>query len=384
MAPELRVPSRSKRTNDAYETGGQVFPFSETYFDTVMAARPLASVAALPVYAGSDLQVHSRKVEDVTFQVFLAKYYDYALLVDTLSAVGKLGRFRSALDLGSGPAIQARVLKLTGWTERCAASDVYDARPRCSDRRLRRFGRLLWFLYRGYRAQQWLPTAIRDAVPRLRRMNNAFPIGVSTFGYRPDERAYGAWLRRGSSLDAYHVGDILEHRGQYDLITSFMALEYFDFDRLVAKVGEWLDPGGIFAFLVAYWWYPVNNTLLYGRFPYLLQQLSTEKVLEYFARVHPEIDPEGVTRRLLYSDRDRPTVADYETLALKHRLAPVCAIRLHPDPVRNERAVMGPMAIHALPEWRLETVLANARRLNPTLTLSDLMTSHVLMVFEKQ
>jgi hypothetical protein len=46
--------------------------------------------------------------------------------------------------------------------------------------------------------------------------------------------------------------------------------------------------------------------------------------------------------------------------------------------------VVGPQGIDALPEWGLERVLTNARRLKPALTLADLMTSHVLMVFEKR
>jgi hypothetical protein len=225
---------------------------------------------------------------------------------------------------------------------------------------------------------------LRRRLGLLRRIDTKLPPGVEDFGYHPDEGPYGARPRRGPTLAAYHVGEVFAHQGKYDLVTSFMALEYFEFDKIAAKVAELLEPDGYFGFLVSYWWYPVNNTLLYGRFPYLLQQLGTEEAMDYYATVHPTLPQHHLSRRLGYSDPCRPTVADYERTAFRHGLVPVWTLRLHPDHTANSRAVMGPLAIDTLPGWTLERVLENAHRVKRELTLSDLMASHILMLFRKR
>jgi hypothetical protein len=139
----------------------------------------------------------------------------------------------------------------------------------------------------------------------------------------------------------------------------------------------------VFAFVVSYWWYPVNNSLLFGRFPYLLQRLAPDEALRYYREVHPELPLAGVERRLGYSDQKRLTLTEYQEQALQAGLVPVAALRLHPDPWRNSRAVLGPLAIDRRPGAALAQVLADARRWKPVLQLEDLLTSHVLMVFRK-
>lgn len=347
-------------------------------------ARPLEQVARLPIFAGAALDVHRSKVDDVGFDQFLMKLYETAVVLDAMRATSTLRRFGRSLDIGSGPALHSRLLRLLGLVESNEAVDIYDGRPRCSDRRLHRHARRLQVLYAGYRARTVVPRALRRRIPRLRTIEAKFPPGVEQFGYRPDEAPYGAWFRRGPSLDRYHVGDVFDLTGPYDLVTSFMALEYFDFERLAAKVASLLKSGGLFAFIVSHWWYPVNNTLLYGRFPYLLQQLATDETLEYYARVHPELPLDGIEQRLRYSDQRRSSIADFERLGHRQGLTPRMSVRLHPDPVRNLRSVHGPLAIDSRAPWSLERVLANAQRLNPGVALTDLMTSHVMVLFEKR
>lgn len=338
----------------------------------------------LPVYAGPSLDGHPRTSEKVGFRQFLGKYYEAVLFRDGLRRVGWTRPFKSALDIGSGPALQPRLLRLFGCVERLEALDIYDGSRRCPDPLLRRHARRLRWLYPFYRLQKLAPAAVRQHIGLCRKIDEKLPIGIEDFGYYPDESLYGSRWRRGRTLGAYHVGDVFAHRGRYDLVTSFMALEYFRFGEVAAKVAELLDPGGIFGFLVSYWWYPVNSTLLYGRFPYLLQQLASDEVKGYYETVHPELPREGLTRRMGYCDAGRPTVADYELAAYRHGFDPLWTLRLHPDHYSNPRAVLGPLAIDALPGWSLEAVLQNARRWKPGLTLTDLMTSHVMMIFRKR
>ncbi|MGH7146999.1 MAG: hypothetical protein ACREVW_17655 [Burkholderiales bacterium] len=370
--------------NTAYQVNGLTFPFADEYYRALTEVRPLAKVAALPVYEGAALDVHASKTDDVTFVQFLGKFYEAALLLDVLRSAGKMRRICSMLDIGSGPALQPRVMKLTGHVGTVEAIDIYDASRRCSDALLTRHARKLQALYPLYRAQKLIPGAIRKHVSLLKKLDDKWPLGVEDFGHYPDEQPYAKWFRSGPTLKTYHVGDVFAHRGRYDLVTSFMALEYLDFEKLAAKVADLLEPGGLFGFLVSYWWYPINNTLLYGRFPYLLQQLAPDEVMAYYKVVHPELPAEGIARRLYHSTQLHPTIADYERIGYRQGLVPVKALRLHPNHKANLRAVLGPLAIETLPGWNLETVLTNARRIKTDLCLADLMTSHVLMLFEKR
>jgi SAM-dependent methyltransferase len=368
----------------AYQVGGYTFPFSEEYYRALTEVRPLAKVATLPVYEGAVLDVHASKMDDITFFQFLVKFYEAALLLDALRSAGQPGRIRSMLDIGSGPALQPRVMKLAGYVDTVEAIDIYDASRRCSDSLLMRHARKLQVLYPLYRIQKLIPEAIRKRVSLFGKLDDKWPLGVEDFGHYPDEQPYARWFRSGPTLDAYHVGEVFAHRGRYDLVTSFMALEYLDFEKLAAKVADLLEPGGLFGFLVSYWWYPINNTLLYGRFPYLLQQLASDEVMAYYKAEHPELPTEGIARRLYHSDPLHPTIADYERIGYRQGLVPVKALRLHPNHKTNLRAIMGPLAIDTLPGWNLETVLTRARRIKTDLCLMDLMTSHVLMLFERR
>jgi SAM-dependent methyltransferase len=334
-------------------------------------------VARLPIFSGAALDVHASKVDDVGFDQFLTKLYETAVVLDGMRTTGTLRRFRRSLDIGSGPALHSRILRLLRTVESNEAIDIYDGRGRCSESLLQRHARTLQALYAGYRARKLLPASLRRTIPKLRRIEDKFPPGVEQFGYRPDERPYGAWFSAGPSIDRYHVGDVFQLEGQYDLVTSFMAFDYFVFREAVAKVAALLAPGGIFAFIVSHWWYPINNTLLYGRFPYLLQQLGTDEALAYYRSAHPELPIEGIAQR-------RPTIADFERIGHAHGLLPRATIRLHPNHVQNPRSVLGPLAIDSRAPWSLERVLGNAQRVNPSVTLADLMTSHVMVLFEKR
>jgi SAM-dependent methyltransferase len=371
--------AESQATNaPSFRAGALAMAFDDDYFAALDRVRPLHKVAALPLQDGP---VNPYANEFIGLAHFLGKAYEAVLLVDALERHGLRRRFGRALDIGAGAALQTRFMRACGLAAHNEAIDIYDGRARCPEGR---FWRLLLAgvgLHAGFRLFSLLPAALQDALaPRARRN---IPLGRVQFGLAPDTRHFTFAPRPGASLDRYTVGDVFDCTGQYDLVTSFMALDYFDFDRIAAKVSSLLAPGGVFAFLVSYWWYPINNTLLFGRFPYLLQRLAPADALRYYREVHPALPIEGVERRLGYSDQRRLTVGDYEEIALSQGLRPVAAVRLHPDPYRNDRAVLGPFEIDRRPGSELARVLADARRWKPRLELADLLTSHVLMVFQK-
>jgi SAM-dependent methyltransferase len=354
-----------------FRSGPAAFAFDDAYFEALNRARPLATVAGLQLYEGAQLERHAAKADDIGFFQFRAKAYEALLLRDVLARHRLPRRFARALDIGSGPALQSRLLRACGMVREAEALDIYDGRARCGEGRF-------WAFTLGMLAQYGALRVLPD-LPRLRK----WPVAVEEFSVRPSDCALTFLPRPGPTLARYHVGDVFAAEGQYDLVTSFMALDYFDFANIARKVSTLLAPDGVFAFLVSYWWYPVNNSLLFGRFPYLLQRLAPEEALRYYREVHPELPFAGVERRLGYSDQKRLTVTEYQESALAAGLIPVTAVRLHPDPWRNARAVLGPLAIDQRPGAALAQVLADARRWKPVLQLEDLLTSHVLLAFRK-
>lgn len=361
-----------------FRTDSAEFDFDQDYFELLNRARPLERVASLPL---QNCPANPYADEFIGLTHFLGKAYEAVLLLDTLERHGLRRRFERALDIGAGAALQTRFMRASGLAVCNEAIDIYDGRARCPEDRFWRLLLTTVGLHAGFRLFSLLPAALQDAIaPRARRN---VPVGRVQFGLAPDTRHFTFAPRPGASLDRYTVGNVFDCAGQYDLVTSFMALDYFDFDAIAGKVSSLLVPGGVFAFLVSYWWYPINNTLLFGRFPYLLQRLAPSDALRYYREVHSALPIEGIERRLGYSDQRRLTVGDYEEIALSQGLRPVAAARLHPDPHRNDRAVLGPFEIDRRPGSGLARVLDDARRWKPRLELADLLTSHVLMVFQK-
>lgn len=370
-------------TDNSYAVGGELFPFVDAYYASLSKARPLSHVAELPIFAGAALTEQARKVDDVSFLGFAGKFYETSLVLDVMRRAGLPRAFARGLDIAAGPALHIRLMRLLGVVGHSEAIDIYDGHGRCSEALLRSHARRHRILAEAHRGQKLLPHFVRRSVPKLARFDAKFPLGIEEFGHRPDAAPYHQRLRPGPSLDRYRVGNVFDLEEKYDLVTSFMGLDYFDFRGIVTKVFRLLNPGGVFCFIVSYWWYPINNTLLYGRFPYLVQQLNTAQALDYYGRCHADVSLPGISQRLEYSDQTRPTLTDYERIAQSEGYTHIASLRLHPNPEANPRAVVGPTAIDRIPGYALAEIAARAARVNPSVSVTDLMTSHVLMVFSR-
>jgi hypothetical protein len=227
-------------------SGSCVFDFDQDYFEVLNRERPLASVANLPLFEGPALDAQARKHNDVGWMQFAVKAYEVSVLLDLLGRHGLRRRFDRALDIGSGPALHSRILRTSGIVGHAEALDVYDGRQRCNDALFWRHTAALLMLYGGLRLFRCLPHSVQDAIAG--RRNRKLPVGVEGFSVRPADSTLTYMPRLGATLDAYHVADVFAVEGKYDLITSFMALDYFEFARIAAKAADLLEPGGIFAF----------------------------------------------------------------------------------------------------------------------------------------
>lgn len=372
-----------KYMSDMFISNGRSYIFDKDYFDIMNARRPLKDVASFPLFEGNSIKLHQAKTRDVSFMQYLTKQYEASLIIDCLYSVGKLRHFQRALDIGSGSALQLRYLRVTGHVEQADAIDLYDGRQRCPDDLFLTYVNLQSLLNGAYRISSLLPINMMSFTEISKKIQKSFPYGLEEFSYRPNNSFLNLYPRLGKTLDEFLVGDIYSLERKYDLITSFMALDYFKFDEVAKKVANLLQPGGVFAFIVSYWWFPINNTLLYGLFPYLLQQLEPEELKRYYQEFHPELPKAGIHRRLDYSDQRRLTISDYENIAYACGLAPLFSVRLRPAQNNTSRAIINPLEINQRPNWSLSQVLENASQWKSGLSVSDLMTSHVLLAFEK-
>src|SRR5262249_1783693 len=122
----------------------------------------------------------------------------------------------------------------------------------------------------------------------LRKNNNKL-------GYVTDLHSY-VWnfrLRRLPKVDRYIANDFMAvaFNDKFDLVTSVNAIEYIDYEKLFERVSLLLEEEGVFCFMVNYWWYPVNSTVIYGDFPYASQRLTKQDLRRYFDQNYPEQAP---------------------------------------------------------------------------------------------
>jgi SAM-dependent methyltransferase len=186
--------------------------------------------------------------------------------------------------------------------------------------------------------------------------------------------------------DEYLVSDVYELDDRYDLVTSCFAMEYFDLEKIFAKVSRMLTGGGVFAFLTNFWWYPVNGSKIIGLFPYACQRLTFEDLERYYEQCHPgEL---GDMRSCYnYSYGQMRTTDDYVQVAAAHDLECRCICRIAPrrlfDHKLGERKI-APDILDQFEDGGLESVLRDVRHFKPAIGMEDLKTSHVIMAFVKR
>jgi len=366
-----------------FNSSNQSYKFYPEYFNRLNHIRSLHSIAQLPLYESHNLFTYSQKYNDISFMQYIGKVYEAILILNVLENIGKLRTFDRSLDIGSGPALQIRFMKMAGIIKYSEAIDLYNGTSRCSEATFSRYALQHLALNNFYRFQSILPKGLILASNTLSKFRYKYPYGFEEFSFKALNLFSNYNPYRSAIVDRFTVGDVYSIEGQYELITSFMALDYFEFNLIAKKVSSLLAPGGIFAFIVSYWWYPINNTLLYGNFPYLLQQLTFEDVLRYYEENHPFVSIDGVKKRLGYSDQRRLSIIDYENIAYSNNLKPLTSVRLRPLNDSNARSIIGPSEIDKNYSNGLSEIVNNINRWKPGISSADLMTSHVLLVFEK-
>lgn len=312
------------------------------------------------------------KDQRVGFHMFLKDYYEYSLMMDFLDGLGMGRGFSSALDIGGQEATISKLLKAEGRSVETTCIE------------LKNFSALLPedLFYKYF--VQIKGSILAGEVTRF--ADSMLKLHTSTFGYHPPEGSqfFRTELKRRPVEDRYLVGDFYELDATFDLVTSFLSMDYFDIGRLFAKTASLLEEGGVFCFMYGYWWWPVNPTLLVGRFPYACQRLTLDDLQRYYEQHHPDMaDRVAPLYNYYHQGRYRPTLGELIELARKNNLWLLGSKRLHPIRDNHATTPLTPQRLERRHPGILTDVLEDIRQFRSDVQLEDLQTFVLMAAFRK-
>ena len=298
---------------------------------------------------------------------YLKDVFLYSLMLDFLMRRGIECRWETALDIGGAEGFVSRLLKAEGIVKKAACVDIIDIQQRSS--RIQEF-------QRNFRIN-------------LKLGNSKALLGwqPTTYGFSPPpgHKFWNIKFNHNPELDDYIFGDFLNMQGSFDFISGLAVIPYFELEELFAKLSALLRPGGIFFCLVDYWWWPVNSTMVCGRFPYASQRLTAEDFELYVREFHAS-EAEDILMRYNYyhKGKQRPTVSDYLDYGWRAGFEPIGYERLMPSEKPHPKTPMPPKALEQCKEFSFEEVLEDIHCLRPDVKLVDLQTAFVMFAMTKR
>jgi SAM-dependent methyltransferase len=177
--------------------------------------------------------------------------------------------------------------------------------------------------------------------------------------------------------------NIYNIKEKYDLVTSVASLEHFDFDRIFEKISSILNKNGIFIMMVDYWWYTLNSTGIFSKKPYATQMLTYNELEREIKKNNPAIlDNLFKYYNYFHLGTKRPIVDDYIKKAKMYGLKFQSSQRLVPSD-RIETRVSNEASPNKLNSKELNQILSSISRFKDGVTIEDLHTMYVLMIFQK-
>lgn len=277
---------------------------------------------------------------------------------------GLYPKWRTALDIGTGPAIHPRLLKAYGMTGEAYALDINDRRHEMTDADAKR-------LFEELRRDVNAGTS-----PNLPVLRETVSGVYETLGSRyPIDWDLSA--SADFALDGYDVSDFIswpDAGRKFDLITGFGCIEYFDVNALFAKLAHTLNKGGVFFAFVDFWYHQAGAAMqLPMDAPWLHAALTKSDLLRYYRETRPE--SAAAAEKAVYFGSTHLTPIDYKLCAERHGLQ-----FLHYRRGANERVFMGSAGLN---EYLSQKIMPLAKRINPHVTLADLATNYLTLAVFK-
>ena len=276
---------------------------------------------------------------------------------------------KRTLDIGTGSGIHPRLLKGAGLCQEAWGIDVADRSREFSEKDVAEYVQTVTGI---------LHVGNEEAKKQIKTT-----IDHTTLDVGSEYPLYTSFKPGGSfSLDEYIVADFMDFKmgsTTFDIITGFMCIEYFDAGELFRKVASMLEPGGIFFFIVDYWYELFGSSMhLPMDAPWLHARVEVGDLLRYYEEARPEIWPWA--EKAVYFEKSHMTPPDYSAEAAKAGMRPVCYRRSILSHYLNQCLYEN----SEMAKYFYLKVLPEAIQINPNVTESDFFTKYLTMVFVKE
>ena len=313
---------------------------------------------------------------------YLARHARTANMIHMLERFDVSRQFRSVLDIGTGYGIMPRLMKAYGIAERAYGLDLTDRTHFVSSEQILAYERDL----EATRRADALKARLNRHLP-FRFEPTGWPRKAShpEFGFvMNDANFFPRVTNRNIDLDGLAISDVYQYQTKHDLITSFCSLCCFDSEKIIQKVSEILDDEGIFFVHVNLWWFPINSTTIVGNFPYSHCRLERDDWERYCKTFHPQHFA-SMSRLYDVLDSRHPTVSNYIETASRNGLTLLGYERCIHNQPHDPRSRLSPNYLETFFDGSyLGEVLSNIRRFRSDVSIEDLQTSHVFLVFQKR
>ncbi|WP_461208444.1 hypothetical protein [Desulfocurvus sp. DL9XJH121] len=357
-----------------------LFPHRE---DSLRAASSLA--AHIAEGGGQAVEDHYQPISLMGYAVRLGRV---SRMIQFMNEAGIAGKYHSMLDLGTGHGVQPMLLKGFGLAEQARGIDIVKregSAPRGHLKKrhlqLRLIGPVLDWLYRKAQSDPNAPfgadfnkAVLKFGSPRLGDRQYTGSVLASEYFYK-------LRLKSDTQLDEYIGGDIYEHNASYDLITAFSALMLFPTEKVVAKISDLLEEGGILCVLDPVWWYGSNSFPFVGDFPWAGQRLTPEDYLRYIEQFYPsELERYAMAQK--YFTFPQPTLRAYEEIGARYGLRLIAYKRFIPSGWSYKRGPSATLQANWA-EVDVDEILHNISRFRDDVCRDDLFTSFMAFAFRK-
>ncbi len=271
------------------------------------------------------------------------------------------------LDIGSGAAIIPRVLKLLGVCDAAYGVDIQDRSGDFSDQALTEL------------ISEVTRTLLQDEQSDVMKLLRGGD-GVSTWTV-PFSLPFVADMNRNLSMDGYYVSDFLKFDGagrQYDLITTYAGLCYFDIRDYFEKVASLLNRGGVHYLMdTNYYHYYGESLELPLDAPWLHARVTRDDLFRYYREHHPDL--ESYVERGFFQKSSHCAVKNVIACAREFGLEALSYRRSYKtDELEKMHYRSG-----ANLKFILQKVLTDCQAINPHVTYLDLISKAWTIVFKK-
>ena len=304
------------------------------------------------------------EIKPLKYSGFRGDARTFSMMLDFFHDANIRGPWESHLDIGGAEGYHASLFKAHDLTK---LSDTIDVQTYESDNLKRR--------------KFYLKFVFETRLQRvLGREQDSGKFGLR---FDPASRHFRYPVFGRPIPDDTMIGDLFSLDRQYDLISAFLCLEYFDLHQVISKISELLTENGLFCFIVNYWWYPINSTGIVGGVPYAVQQFTLDELKLHFTTHFPEELPYLEESYRYFHKGFHPILDDYIDICDRHDLKLISAKRIIPNLGRAPRTPWSPLVMQQHEETRLRQILPNIHRQDSRVSQLDLQTGWIMAAFQK-